>query len=61
MSELKKGIIKKIDACNRIVFPKDYKKMLDLEIGDDIELIVIEKGKERFIELRKVKKNDKTN
>ena len=40
VTEMKHGIVRKIDELGRIVIPAEYRKQLDINIKDDLEMSI---------------------
>ena len=53
---MKDKIIRKIDELGRVVIPKEMRVLLNLKLGDDIEIIT--DGKEIIIKKSEVYKDD---
>lgn len=47
------GIIRKLDALGRITLPREYRRYLELNIGDEAEMIL----EENEIRIRPVKRS----
>ena len=39
-----KGIIRRLDDLGRIVVPKEYRRMLKIELGDPLEIFTLSNG-----------------
>lgn len=38
------GITKKVDNLGRVVIPKEYRRLFEIESGDRVEILAIEEG-----------------
>lgn len=48
------GIIRKVDVVGRISIPAEYRRELNIEIDDELEIsLVLLSNKEKVIEIRK--------
>lgn len=48
------GIVRKIDSLGRISIPAEYRRELNIEIDDELEIsLVLLSNKEKVIEIRK--------
>lgn len=45
-----------LDKCGRITIPAQYRRLLGIDIGDEVSFVIIKKGKETYLQLRKVEK-----
>lgn len=48
------GVIKKVDINGRVSIPSTFRKMLDIELEEDVEIRLVMNNKEKVIEIRKV-------
>ena len=39
-----KGIIRRLDSLGRIVFPKEFRKSLDIKNNDELEIFLLKEG-----------------
>ena len=39
-----RGIVRKLDGLGRLVIPKEYRKELGIENGDEMEIFLLETG-----------------
>ena len=39
-----KGIIRKLDTLGRVVFPKEFRKSLDIKNNDELEIFLLKDG-----------------
>lgn len=39
-----KGIIRRLDTLGRVVFPKEFRKSLDIKNNDELEIILLKDG-----------------
>lgn len=48
------GIIRKLDVCGRVSIPIEYRKELNIDIDDELEIsLVLLSNKEKVIEIKK--------